>query len=229
MAPRVETARRRAATSGCSRARRCPTSASTPSPGGCPRSTGSTPLAFAQMRPGCYDIHERIRDMNVNGVLGSLNFPSIAGFAGQLFYTCDGQGHRHRAPPRLQRLARRRLVRHLPRPDDPAVDPAALGPGAHGRRGPPDGRQGLPRRHLLREPREARAARAGTATTGTRSCAACEERNTVICLHIGSSSRDGDHGDGRADRHDDHAAADEHRASARPTWCGRRCSGSSRT
>ncbi len=37
------------------------------------------------MRPGCYDIHERIRDMNANGVLGSLCFPSMPGFCGQLW------------------------------------------------------------------------------------------------------------------------------------------------
>jgi hypothetical protein len=53
-----------------------------------PEEYGLDALSFSQMRPGCYDIHERIRDMNVNGVLGSLNFPSIAGFTGQLFYTC---------------------------------------------------------------------------------------------------------------------------------------------
>ena len=54
-----------------------------------PEEYGLDPLAFDQMRPGCYDIHERIRDMNVNGVLGSLNFPSMTGFTGQLFTTMD--------------------------------------------------------------------------------------------------------------------------------------------
>jgi predicted TIM-barrel fold metal-dependent hydrolase len=34
------------------------------------------------MRPGCYDVHERIRDMNANGLLASMNFPTAAGFAG---------------------------------------------------------------------------------------------------------------------------------------------------
>ena len=53
-----------------------------------PEEYGLDPLSFAEMRPGCFDIHERIRDMNVNGVLGSLNFPSLAGFAGALFMTC---------------------------------------------------------------------------------------------------------------------------------------------
>ncbi len=54
-----------------------------------PEEYGVDALSFDQMRPGCYDIHERVRDMNANGVLGSLNFPSLAGFAGQLFSTCD--------------------------------------------------------------------------------------------------------------------------------------------
>ena len=54
-----------------------------------PEEYGLDATSFEEMRPGCYDIHERIRDMNVNGVLGSLNFPSLAGFCGQLFYTCD--------------------------------------------------------------------------------------------------------------------------------------------
>ncbi len=54
-----------------------------------PLEYGVDALAFEEMRPGCYDIDARIDDMNVNGVLGSLNFPSLAGFTGQLFYTCE--------------------------------------------------------------------------------------------------------------------------------------------
>ena len=54
-----------------------------------PEEYGLDATSFDQMRPGCYDIDERIRDMNVNGVLGSLNFPSLAGFTGQLFTTID--------------------------------------------------------------------------------------------------------------------------------------------
>ncbi|MCY4163340.1 MAG: amidohydrolase family protein [bacterium] len=53
-----------------------------------PEEWGLDATAFAEMRPGCYDIKERIRDMNANGVLGSMNFPSLAGFCGQLFYSC---------------------------------------------------------------------------------------------------------------------------------------------
>jgi len=40
------------------------------------------PVGHAEMRPGCYDVHERVRDMNANGLLASMNFPTAAGFAG---------------------------------------------------------------------------------------------------------------------------------------------------
>ena len=43
---------------------------------------GFDPVGLAEMRPGCYDVHQRVRDMNANGVLASLNFPTAAGFAG---------------------------------------------------------------------------------------------------------------------------------------------------
>jgi predicted TIM-barrel fold metal-dependent hydrolase len=50
-----------------------------------PEEYGIEPTAFSEMRPGCYDIHRRIDDMNANGVLGSMCFPSFPQFCGQLF------------------------------------------------------------------------------------------------------------------------------------------------
>src|SRR5438132_14327119 len=50
-----------------------------------PEEYGLEPTSFAEMRPGCYDIHERVRDMNANGVLGSMCFPSFPQLCGQLF------------------------------------------------------------------------------------------------------------------------------------------------
>jgi predicted TIM-barrel fold metal-dependent hydrolase len=41
--------------------------------------------SYDQIRRATYDIHERVRDMNVNGVLGSMCFPSFPQFCGQLF------------------------------------------------------------------------------------------------------------------------------------------------
>jgi predicted TIM-barrel fold metal-dependent hydrolase len=48
------------------------------------------PARFEDMRKGCWDIDERIRDMDLNGVWASLNFPSqVAGFAGRIFSGCS--------------------------------------------------------------------------------------------------------------------------------------------
>ncbi len=50
-----------------------------------PEEYGLEPTALSQLRPGCYDVDARIGDMNANGVLGSLCFPSVPGFCGELF------------------------------------------------------------------------------------------------------------------------------------------------
>src|SRR5437764_9071732 len=48
------------------------------------------PARFDEMRPGCYDIDARIRDMDLAGIWASLCFPSlIAGFAGTVFSRCS--------------------------------------------------------------------------------------------------------------------------------------------
>jgi predicted TIM-barrel fold metal-dependent hydrolase len=46
---------------------------------------GVEPTAFEEMRPGCYDVHERVKDMSAGGVLASMNFPSFPSFSGRLF------------------------------------------------------------------------------------------------------------------------------------------------
>jgi predicted TIM-barrel fold metal-dependent hydrolase len=46
---------------------------------------GIEPTAFDEMRPGCYDIAERVKDMSAGGILASMNFPSFPGFSGRLF------------------------------------------------------------------------------------------------------------------------------------------------
>ncbi|MFO0691792.1 MAG: amidohydrolase family protein [Myxococcota bacterium] len=44
------------------------------------------PARYEDIRPGCYLIEDRIRDMDLNGVWASLNFPSGAtGFGGTIF------------------------------------------------------------------------------------------------------------------------------------------------
>jgi predicted TIM-barrel fold metal-dependent hydrolase len=46
---------------------------------------GVEPTAFDEMRPGCWDVAERVKDMDAGGVLGSMCFPSFPGFSGRLF------------------------------------------------------------------------------------------------------------------------------------------------
>ncbi|WP_068158354.1 amidohydrolase family protein [Rhodococcus phenolicus] len=43
------------------------------------------PLNYSDMRPGCYDPLERVKDMDRAGILASLSFPTITRFCGQLF------------------------------------------------------------------------------------------------------------------------------------------------
>jgi predicted TIM-barrel fold metal-dependent hydrolase len=45
------------------------------------------PVRFDQMRPSCYDVDARVRDMDINGIWAAVNFPSmIAGFCGRVFF-----------------------------------------------------------------------------------------------------------------------------------------------
>ena len=54
-----------------------------------PENWGSDPASFDQVRPSCYDVDERVRDMDVNGILASINFPSWPGLGGQFFQRND--------------------------------------------------------------------------------------------------------------------------------------------
>ncbi len=57
---------------------------------GRPRSEfGFEPVAFDQVRKGCFDVDARVDDMNANGVVGSMCFPSFPGFAGARFQNLD--------------------------------------------------------------------------------------------------------------------------------------------
>jgi predicted TIM-barrel fold metal-dependent hydrolase len=50
-----------------------------------PEEYGMEPTSFDEIRSGCYDIADRVRDMDANGVLGSMCFPSFPNLCGQLF------------------------------------------------------------------------------------------------------------------------------------------------
>jgi len=44
------------------------------------------PTAISQMREGSYNVHKRIEDMNVNGLLAALNFGTFNGYDGTFFH-----------------------------------------------------------------------------------------------------------------------------------------------
>ena len=182
-----------------------------------PEEYGFEPTAFDEIRRGAYDIHERIRDMNVNGVLGSMCFPSMTGFCGQLFSRTPDRELGLRLLRGLQQLAHRRVVRHLPRPLHAARDRADLGPRADGRRGA----TASPRRAVTRSRSPRTPPSSGYPSFHSDHwdpfLRACEETGTVVCLHIGSSSSISVTVRRRADRRDDHGHAGEPRSCARPT------------
>src|SRR5262245_9431260 len=50
-----------------------------------PHEWGYDPSTLAEMRPGCWDAEQRVRDMDANGTLASMCFPTFAGMAGTFF------------------------------------------------------------------------------------------------------------------------------------------------
>jgi len=146
------------------------------------------PARFDEMRRGCWDVDARVADMDLDGVYASLCFPSlIAGFAGTMFSKSRDQElglaclrawndwhHEEWAGRHPDRI----IALQLPWLSDPEV--AAADVRRNAERGfkavsfpenPAD--LGLPSMHtdhwdpLLR---------------------ACEETETVVCLHNGSSA-----------------------------------------
>ena len=55
-------------------------------PGGGRAATGSSRSASTRCGPGCYDPHERVKDMDLGGIWAAVNFPSmITGFCGRVY------------------------------------------------------------------------------------------------------------------------------------------------
>jgi predicted TIM-barrel fold metal-dependent hydrolase len=153
-----------------------------------PEDYGLEPAAFSDMRKGCYDVHERVRDMNVNGVLGSLCFPSWPGFAGRQFQM---------TPDKDMAIALLRAYndwhiedwcgaepgRFIPLGLVPIWDPQLMAAEVH---------------RLAASGCRAVTFSENPAHLGLPSLhsdhwdpfwSACEDEQTVVCLHIGSSSQ----------------------------------------
>ncbi len=52
---------------------------------------GSESERLDQMRPGCWDVKSRIEDMNANGIVAALNFPTYVGLDGSVFQAMPNQ------------------------------------------------------------------------------------------------------------------------------------------
>jgi predicted TIM-barrel fold metal-dependent hydrolase len=153
-----------------------------------PEEYGIEPTSFAEMRPGCYDIEERVRDMNVNGVLGSMCFPSFVQFCGQLFARTQDKDLalamvRTYNDWHIESWCGAHPERFIPLSIPPIWDPELM--AAEVRRVASKGchavtfsenpsKLGWPSFHD---------------SHWNPFFAACEEEGTVICLHIGSSSQ----------------------------------------
>ncbi|GAA1871914.1 amidohydrolase family protein [Pseudonocardia ailaonensis] len=153
-----------------------------------PEDYGFDAMAFSEMRPGCYDVHERVRDMSANGVLAQLNFPSWPGFAArQLLRTPDkdlalamlrGYNDWH-----VEGWCGEYPDRFIPLGLVPIWDPALIAAEV---------------RRLSRMGCHAVTFAENPVPLGLPSLhsdhwdpfwAACEEEGTIVCMHIGSSGR----------------------------------------
>jgi predicted TIM-barrel fold metal-dependent hydrolase len=54
-----------------------------------PKDFGIDPVRFDQMLPGCYDVTERLADMDLDGIHAQMCFPSFPGFAGSTFFAAQ--------------------------------------------------------------------------------------------------------------------------------------------
>ena len=134
---------------------------------------GLNPSALAEMRPAAYLIDERIRDMNRNGVLSSMCFPSLPGFSGRRFQEANDKDL---ALVMLQAYNDWHIdewCASLSGPVHAAVDRPGVGHARNGRGTPARRGEGRAARSACPSFRTSRACRRTKTTTGIRSSARC--------------------------------------------------------
>lgn len=156
-----------------------------------PEEYGMEPTALSQLRPGCYDVDARIADMNANGVLGSLCFPTVPGLVGELFGRQADAGDRELAIAMLRAYndwhidewCAKHPGRFIPLAIPPIWDPALMAEEVRrvARKGChaitfPDNPGGVGRPSLHGEHWDP-------------FWRACADEGTVVCIHIGSGTR----------------------------------------
>jgi predicted TIM-barrel fold metal-dependent hydrolase len=155
-----------------------------------PEEYGLEPTSFDDIRAGTWNVHERVKDMSANGVLASLNFPSFPRFAGQLFSESANED-----PSRALAVIKAYNDWHLEAWCGPYPErfiPLCIAP--------------LWDPHLMAEEVARVAALGCHAITFSANpydlgypslhsdhwdpfWAACEENESVVCMHIGSNSK----------------------------------------
>ena len=212
-APKLDPQGQSASTCGRSKAPELPNIGLNAVAGRPPEEYAMDPQSFDDMRTGCYDIHDRVKDMNANGVLGSMCFPSFPQFCGQLF-TRTAQHDATFADALVHAYNDWHIESWCgayPGPVHPAVDPDDVGPREDGRRSAPRRREGLPRGDVLGEPGAPRPPVDPLGLLGPvlRGCRGMRHRRVRAHRLV---VEDGDHRARRADGRADHALADQHRA-----------------
>jgi predicted TIM-barrel fold metal-dependent hydrolase len=153
-----------------------------------PEEYGMDPTSFDELRKGTYDVRERVLDMSANGLLGSLNFPSLPGFAGRLFAALDDKDAalafcRAYNDWHIEEWCGYAPERFIPLAIPPIWDAAAIGDevrrvankGCHAITFPENPVPlGLPSLH---------------SDYWDPFWQACSDEGTVVCMHIGSSGK----------------------------------------
>jgi predicted TIM-barrel fold metal-dependent hydrolase len=156
--------------------------------GRAPEDFDSEPTRFDEMRPGCFDASARVRDMDLAAVDASLNFPSmVPGFAGTKFALTRDPEVGLAAVQAWNDWILEEWVEPHPRRFIPLgitylSDPAAAAAEIYRNAARGFKAVSLPEMPM---PAGLPSLHSGYWDPIVR---ACEETNTVICLHIGSST-----------------------------------------
>jgi predicted TIM-barrel fold metal-dependent hydrolase len=153
-----------------------------------PEEYGMEPTSFDEIRDGCFDIHARVRDMDANGVIGSMCFSSFPNLCGQLFARSKDKD----AALAIVRAYNDWHVdewcgtypgRFIPLALPPLWDPDEM--AAEVRRMAAKGCHAV---SFSENPAKLRLP-SFHSDAWDPFWAACEDEGTIVCLHIGSSSQ----------------------------------------
>lgn len=143
------------------------------------------PASFDEMRIGTWDVHHRILDMDIDGVWASLCFPSFPGFGGRRFSQLDDQELGLAAMRAWNSWLIEEWVGAYPERFIACQVPWMNDPGLAGEEVRKNAERGFTAVTFSQTPHDL-----GYPSLYSRHwdpfLAACEETNTVICLHFGT-------------------------------------------